>query len=45
MQNGTTWPESIGKLSVTKQEEVGDGQREVCFRDIILHLTGDETKA
>lgn len=44
MGNWTIWPESIGNVSVTKQE-VDGGQRKTCFHDIILHLTGDETKA
>lgn len=43
MGNWTTCPESLGDMSVTKQEEIQDEQRKTCFYHIILHLTGDET--
>lgn len=42
---GTIWPESVGDVSVTRQEEMNDEQRKTCFHDSIFHLTGDETKA
>lgn len=28
METGTSWPESIGDISITKQEEMDDGQKE-----------------
>ena len=45
MGNWTAQPESLGDISVTKQEGTDDEQRKPCFDPIILHLTGDETWA